>query len=70
MLMFDSIPKAANAMPYISANENDVNIIAHSTIIARIVELYPRARPWMMEGAAPPVHDYATSLTGACEFEV
>lgn len=57
MLMFDSIPKAANAMPYISASENDVNIIAHSTIIARIVELYPRARPWMMEGAAPPVHD-------------
>ena len=59
-----SMPRAAHAIPYIDASENDTKMAAAMQKQGMIVDLYPRARPKMMSVAAPVRHASATSWTG------
>ena len=49
----ESMPKAAKLIPYMFARVNDTNIVIAKLNTGIIVELYPRANPAIMLGAAP-----------------
>ena len=49
----ESMPRAANDIPYMLANKNDTNIVMAIAKTGMMVDWKPKANPWMMFGAAP-----------------
>jgi hypothetical protein len=49
----ESMPRAANEIPYMLAKTNEVKMVKHMTTTGMTHEWKPRAKPFMMLGAAP-----------------
>lgn len=65
-----NIPSAARLIPNIFAKENEVRIEITIHKIGIRVDLYPRARPRIIFGAAPLMLAFARFLTGEYYLEV